>query len=140
MIIIIHEIIEMPVAIFIHAFLVVVQIANYHSEVEMDDEVGVALWRGILTYIQIAEDALKLVLLVQVIVVLEHGDGKALAESARAHEEEIQIRSFYRLDEGSLVNIVAVTLYHIFKILHAVGYALAVYPLRSIYCCHTDAP
>ena len=89
MIIIIHEIIEMPVAIFIHAFLVVVQIANYHSEVEMDDEIRVALWRGVLPYAQIAEQALKLVLLVDIIVVLEHGDGKALAESARADEEEI---------------------------------------------------
>ena len=36
------------------------------------------------------KDFLKLVFLVDVIVILKHGEGKALAETARANEEEIE--------------------------------------------------
>ena len=96
--------------------------------------------RRVLPYIEVAKEALKLVLLVDVIVVLEHGDGEALAETARADEEEIHVRILYPLNERSLVHVVAVTLYHVFKILHPVRYALAVNPLRSLYYCHTDMP
>ena len=55
----------------------------------MQDEIAVAFGGRIFSDIKFAEKAFKLILLVDVVIVFEHGEGKALAETARANEEEI---------------------------------------------------
>ena len=72
----------------------------------MKDEIAVAFRGRILSDVKLAEEAFKLILLVDVVIVFEHGEGKALAETARANEEEIHVRFFYILYEWGLVNIV----------------------------------
>ena len=94
----------------------------------MQDEIAVAFGSRILPYIKVAEEALKLILLVDVVIVFEHGEGEALAKAARAYEEEIHVRFFYFLYEGSLVNIVTISFYYILEVLHSVWDALAINP------------
>ena len=98
--------------------------------------------RWILANIEFAKELLELILLVDVIVVFEHGKSEALTETARANEEEILVGIFYILDERSLVHIVAILHHHVFKVLHAVRDAFAINPLlsfsyshSSIFCC-----
>ena len=97
----------------------------------MQDEVAVAFGGRIFSDVKFAEEALELILLVDVVIVFEHGEGKALAETARANEEEILIGIFDILDEGSLIYIVAIALYYILEILHSVRDALAIDSLLS---------
>ena len=97
------------------------------------DEISIMLRCRILTDVKLAEDFLKLVFLIDVIVILKHGEGKCLAETARANEEEILVGFFYLLYERSLVHIVTILFYDILKILHAVWYALAINALWSYY-------
>ena len=97
----------------------------------MDDEITIMFGSWILTNIKLAKNFIKLVFLVDVIVIFKHGDGKALAESARAYIEEVHIRVFYFLDERSLIYIVAIPFNHILKILHTIRYSLAIDSLFS---------
>ena len=97
----------------------------------MDDEITIMFWRRILTNIKLAKNFIKLVFLVDVIVIFKHGDGKALAESARPYKEEVLVRVFYIFDEWGLVYIVAILFYHILKILHTIRYSLAIDSLSS---------
>ena len=99
----------------------------------MKDEIAVAFRGRILSDVKLAEEAFKLILLVDVVIVFEHGEGKALAETARANEEEILVGFFYLLYERSLIHIVTILFYDILKILHAIWYALAINALWSYY-------
>ena len=102
----------------------------------MKDEIAVAFRGRILSDVKLAEEAFKLILLVDVVIVFEHGEGKALAETARANEEEIHVRFFYFLYEWGLVNIVTISFHYILKVLHSVRDALAIDSLLSFYFCH----
>ena len=82
---------ELNVAVGVHSPLVVVQPCRNHGEVEMDDKVGVALRGRVFSDVELSEEGVKLVLLIDVVVVFEHGEGNALAEAARADEEEILV-------------------------------------------------
>ncbi len=106
----------------------------------MDDEITIMFGRRILTNIKLAKNFIKLVFLVDVIVIFEHGEGKALAETARAYKEEVLIRVFYIFDERSLIYIVAILFYHILKILHTIRYALAIDSLSSFSYYHSFNP
>ena len=97
----------------------------------MKDEIAVAFRGRILSDVKLAEEAFKLILLVDVVIVFEHGEGKALAETARANEEEIHVRFFYFLYEWGLVNIVTISFHYILKVLHSVRDALAIDSLSS---------
>lgn len=99
----------------------------------MKDEIAVAFRGRILSDVKLAEEAFKLILLVDVVIVFEHGEGKALAETARANEEEIHVRFFYFLYEWGLVNIVTISFHYILKVLHSVRDALAIDSLLSFY-------
>ena len=102
----------------------------------MQDEIAVAFGGRIFSDVKFAEEAFELILLVDVVIVFEHGEGKALAESARADEEEIHVRFFYFLYEWGLVNIVTISCHYILKVLHSVRDALAIDSLLSFYFCH----
>ena len=102
----------------------------------MQDKIAVAFGGRIFSDVKFAEEAFEFILLVDVVIVFEHGEGKALAETARANEEEILIGIFDILDEGSLVNIVAIALDYILEVLHSVRDALAIDSLLSFYFCH----
>ena len=65
----------------------------------MNDEICIMLWRRILANVQSTEEGLKLVLLVDVVVMFKHGEGEALAKTARADIEEVHIGVFYIFDE-----------------------------------------
>ena len=105
----------------------------------MQDEVAVAFGGRIFSDVKFAEEALELVFFIDVVIVFEHGEGKALAKSARANEEEIHVRFFYFLNEWGLVNIVTISFHYIFKVLHSVRDAFAIDSLLSFYSfyfCH----
>ena len=61
-----------------------------------------------LTDIEMSEELVEDVCSIDVVVMLKHGEGKALAESARAEVEEELVGSFNFLHEWSLVDIIAV--------------------------------
>ncbi len=61
-----------------------------------------------------------------VVVIFEHREGEALAESARANIKEILVGLLYIFYEGGLIYIVAILQDDILKVLHTVWYALAI--------------
>ena len=126
----------MCIAIIVEAFLVIIKSTHNYSKIQMQDEIAVAFRGRILSDVKLAEEAFKLILLVDVVIVFEHGEGKALAETARANEEEIHVRFFYFLYEWGLVNIVTISFHYILKVLHSVRDALAIDSLLSFYFCH----
>lgn len=91
----------------------------------------------VLTDIEAAEERLKVVLPIDVVVMLQHVHGERLAEAARTDVEEILVGFFHVPDEGSLIYIVAVFLDDILKILHSVRDALAIDSLFSLSDCHS---
>ena len=127
------EEIEYKATMVVQSILIIIQSCCHLGKIEVDDEICIMLWCRILTDVKLAKDFLKLVFLVDVIVILKHGEGKCLAETARANEEEILVGFFYLLYERSLVHIVTILFYDILKILHAVWYALAINALWSYY-------
>ena len=120
----------------IQSTLIIVYTCVHFSEIEVNDEICIMLWRRILANVQSTEEGLKLVLLVDVVVMFEHGEGEALAKTARANIEEIHIRVFYIFDECGLVHIVTIPLPNILKVLHAVRYALTIDSLSSFSYSH----
>lgn len=123
--------VEHYVAMTVKPFLVVINSRCYHREIQVDNKIAVVLRRWVLTNIQSSKQLLKLILFADVVVMFKHGDGKALAESARPYKEEVHIRVFYFLDERSLIYIVAIPFNHILKILHTIRYSLAIDSLFS---------
>ena len=83
------KIIELCIAIIVEAFFVIIKSTHNYSKIQMQDEVAVALGGRIFSDVKFAEEALELVFFIDVVIVFEHGEGKALAETARANEEEI---------------------------------------------------
>ena len=60
---------------------------------------------------------------IDVVIMPEHGHGEALAESARADEEEELVGVLHLLDEPCLIDVIAVILPYGNEIHHPVGYA-----------------
>ena len=83
----------------IQSTLIIVYTCVHFSEIEVNDEICIMLWRRILANVQSTEEGLKLVLLVDVVVMFKHGEGEALAKTARADIEEVHIGVFYIFDE-----------------------------------------
>ncbi len=120
----------------IQSTLIIVYTCVHFSEIEVNDEICIMLRCWVLANVQSTEEGLKLVLLVDVVVMFEHGEGEALAKTARANIEEIHIRVFYIFYECGLVHIVTIPLPNILKVLHAVRYALTIDSLSSFSYSH----
>lgn len=80
-----------------------------------------------LTDVEMSEELVEDVCSINVVVMLKHGEGEALAESARAEVEEELVGSFDFFHEWSLVDIVAVILDDGFEVHHAVRDALGIF-------------
>ena len=80
-----------------------------------------------LTYVEMSEELVEDVCSIDVVVMLKHGESKALAESARADVEEELVGSFNFLHEWSLVDIIAVILDNGFEVHHVVRDALGIF-------------
>ena len=113
----------------IHRLAVVAQRAVYHREVQFQHQVGVPFLGGVLAHIEVAEQLLELVCPVDVVVMLQHGERQALAETARTDEEEELVGSLQFRDKVGLVHKIAVFA-DTGKIGHPVGDTLA---LNSVY-------
>ena len=83
----------------IQSTLIIVNSSIHFSEIEVNDEIAVMLRCWVLANVQSTEEGLKLVLLVDVVVMFKHGEGEALAKTARADIEEVHIGVFYIFDE-----------------------------------------
>ena len=99
------EEIEHKATMVVQSILIIIQSSCHLGKIEVNDEISIMLWCRILSDVKLAKDFLKLVFLVDVIVILKHGEGECLAETARANEEEILVGFFYLLYERSLVHI-----------------------------------
>ena len=119
-------------------FLVVINSRCYHREIQVDNKIAVVLRRWVLTNIQSSKQLLKLILFADVVVMFKHGDGKALAETARAYEEEVFVGVFDFLYESSFVYIVAILQYYTFEILHTIRNTLAIDSLFRFSYCHNS--
>ena len=120
----------------IQSTLIIVYPCVHFSEIEVNDEICIMLRCWVLANVQSTEEGLKLVLLVDVVVMFKHGEGEALAKTARANIEEIHIRVFYIFDEWGLVYIITIPLPNILKVLHAIRYALTIDSLSSFSYSH----
>ena len=76
--------------------------------------------RGVLANIQITVKLLEQALLIDVVIMAQHRQGEALAETAGTDEEKELVGIFHFLDEPCLVYIVAVVLADSHKVHHAI--------------------
>ena len=87
--------------------------------------------------VEVPEKLFEFFSLVDVVVVGKHGEGKALAETARADIEEELVGSFYLLNVGCLVNVVTIVLYDSLEVHHAIRYSLRVLLVcLNLLICH----
>lgn len=119
-------------------FLVVINSRCYHREIQVDNKIAVVLRRWVLTNIQSSKQLLKLILFADVVEMFKHGDGKALAETTRAYEEEVFVGVFDFLYESSFVYIVAILQYYTFEILHTIRNTLTIDSLFRFSYCHNS--
>ena len=130
--------VEHYVAMTVKPFLVVINSRCYHREIQVDNKIAVVLRRWVLTNIQSSKQLLKLILFADVVVMFKHGDGKALAETTRAYEEEVFVGVFDFLYESSFVYKVAILQYYTFEILHTIRNTLAIDSLFRFSYCHNS--
>ena len=109
---------------------VVVEVGIDYGKVEIDDQILIAVGRRILSNIQVAIELLESVSSVDVIVMAQHGQGEALAKSARADKQEVFVSLHHFLYKPCLVDIITIVLADIHEVHHAVRYALCFY-----LCC-----
>ena len=109
---------------------VVAEVGIDHCKVEKENQILIAVGCGILSYIQVTIEFLELVSSIDVVVMIQHGQGEALAESARADKEEVSVGLFYFFYEPCLVHIIIIVLADCHEVHHAVRYALCFY-----LCC-----
>ena len=94
-----------------------------------------------LTDVEMPEELVEDVCSIDIVVMLKHGESKALAESARTEVEEELVGSFNFLHEWSLVDIIAVILYDGFEVHHAVRDALRIFSsARCLILYHIFTP
>ena len=103
------EIQDADIDTVVQASPIVIKSGIHCGKVEGKNQIGVALGRRILADVQSAKKLIKLFFLIDIIIILEHRDGKALAESARANEEEEHIGFLYRFYKTGFVHIVTVS-------------------------------
>ena len=127
----IAEVVELRVTDSVHRTAVIAQVGIDDGKVEVDDEILVVVWRRVLPDVEVAVEPLELVGCVDVVVMVQHRQGEALAETARTDEEEVLVGFFHFLDEPGLVDVVAVFLAYCLEVHHAVGSALCLY-----FCSH----
>ena len=108
----------------IHRIAVIPQVSVDDGKVKVDDEILVVIRCGVLTDVEVAIEPLKLVSIIDVIVVVQHRHGQALAEASWANEEEELVCSLHFLYKPRLVYIVAVVLADSHEVHHSVRYAL----------------
>ena len=120
----IAECAEASIAVRIQSTAVIAQFGIDDGKIKVDDEILVAVGRGVLPDIEVAVEPVEPVGGIDIIVVSEHRYGEALAESAGTDEEEVLVGIFHFLYEPCLVDIIAVVLAYGHKIHHSVGYAL----------------
>ena len=103
------------------------QLSVDNRKIELDDKILIVLRCRMLSDIEVAIQMLEFVRLVDVVVMLEHRECEALAESARAYVEKELVGSFYFFDVGCLVHIIAVIVDDCLEVHHAVRYAFRVF-------------
>ena len=132
----IAAVIEGRIAMFIQSIAVVAQVGVDDRKVQVDDEVLVVVGRRVLAYVQVAIKPLESVCTINVVIVMQHGHGKALAEAAGTDEEEELVGILHLLDEPRLVHIVAVILAHSHEIHHPIWDALCLYSYPFFFHNH----
>ena len=127
----ITEIIELSVAYGVHCASIIAKVCIDDRKVEIDDEILVAVGCRMLADIQVAIQSLELVNRIDVIIMTEHRQGEALAETAGADEEKVLVGFFYLLDKPCLIDIVTVVLAYCHEVHHTVRYSLCLFFYRS---------
>ena len=122
----IAEVVKLCVAMCIESLLVILKIGIHHGKVERDNQIGIMLRCRILADIQSSKQFLKPVSHIDVVILFEHGEGKALAETTRADIEEIHVGSFYFFYKICLIYIIAVVSSHGNEVHDSVRDALAI--------------
>ncbi len=84
-----HEALDSPHDVLVERALKVVDAGRGPGEVETHDLISSLLGRGVLAYPEVAEELTEAVFHLAVVVGLEHAQEQALAEAARADEEEV---------------------------------------------------
>ena len=97
-----------------------------HRKVQLDDEIAVPFFRGMLADVQIAIKFIELILVQHVIVVMQHGHGEALSEPSGTDEEEKLVGLFHRGDETGLIDKIAIVFAYIHKVHHTIRYSFTV--------------
>lgn len=82
----------------IKPFAVIVQFGGNSGEVEIQHQIAFAVICGMLAYIKVSKQSIKLILSINIIIVLQHTYRQTFAESARADEEEKLICFFYYIE------------------------------------------
>ena len=79
------------------------------------------IWRGVVGYPKSLKEAVEIVALVDIVVIAEHAEEDALAEAARADEEEEVVGVLHPLNKYRFVNVIFTLLSDLFEVGNAVG-------------------
>ena len=127
---------EFRAAMCIHRTAVVPQVRIDDGKIEVDYKILVMVGRRMLPYVQVAIQPFEHICIVDVVIVMQHGYGKALAEAARTDEEEELVGVLHLLNEPCLVHIVAVVPAHGDEVHHTIGDAPCLYSCRFFFHNH----
>jgi hypothetical protein len=116
----IAEIVEHGLAMCVHPLTVVVQFPADTGKIEFQHQIGVAVRRGVLSYVEVSEQGVKLIAGAYIIIMLQHAQGQTFAKSPGTDEEEKPVRLFYQWDEGGFVHIIIIVETDVCKVHHTV--------------------
>ena len=107
----------------IHGTAVIPEACIDDGEIEVYDEILVVVRCWVLANIEVTIQPFELVGVIDVIIMVQHRQGEALAKAARADEEEELVGFLHFLYKPCLVHIVAVVFAYCHEVHHAIRYA-----------------
>ena len=111
-------------AILLEILLQHVGCASYHREVEVEYLEFPPLLRGVVGNPQPLEERLEVVALVDVVVGAQHAQKDALAEAARADEEQKMVSVLHHGEVHRLIDVIEVFFPQLLEVGDAVGQSL----------------
>src|SRR5574344_868446 len=106
---------------------IIAQVGIDHRKVEINNEILVVIGCRMLADIQVAIKSLKLISGIDVVIVVQHRQSEALAETTRADKEKELVGLFHFLNKPCLIDIVAVVLANSYEVHHTIRYSLSLF-------------
>ncbi len=127
---------ECGVTMCVKCLAVVVKFGIHNGEVQVYHKILVVLRCGMVADVESLVEHVELIGIIHVVVMAQHRQGEALAETARTDKEEKLVGALYLLDIAGFVYIITAVAPYRHEVHHAVGDSLGVSLLILCILCH----